>query len=95
MVANDYGKRVFSIAFYESIVVFNIDSRRCFICSPTSNGGVRLYPEDGSGGSDRGGAPARFIKHLPLARVIVQMARGVYRPLIAKFQSRTQKVYFD
>lgn len=38
---NDYGKKVFSVAFYESIVVFNIDSKKCFISSPSSNNGIK------------------------------------------------------
>lgn len=95
MVANDYGKRVFSIAFYESIVAFNIDSRRCFTCSPISNSGARLYPESQiDPGVDRS-VFVRIIKRLPLARKIVRMARGVSRPFVARVRSRTQKAFFE
>jgi len=37
---NGYWRRVYSVAFYESIVVFNIDSRRCWVGQPVDNGGV-------------------------------------------------------
>jgi hypothetical protein len=39
-VASDYGAQVFSVTFYESIVVFNVDRRRCIIPQWTSNNGV-------------------------------------------------------
>lgn len=38
-VGNDYWKKVYSIAFYESIVAFHVDSRRCAMNAWASNGG--------------------------------------------------------
>lgn len=37
---NGYWQRVYSVAFYESIVVFNIDARRCWVGQIVENGGV-------------------------------------------------------
>lgn len=37
---NDYWRRVFSVAFYESIVVFAVDARRCWVSKVVANGGA-------------------------------------------------------
>jgi hypothetical protein len=37
---NEYWKHVYSVSFYESIVVFNIDSRRCWVSQVVANGGA-------------------------------------------------------
>lgn len=43
---NDYWKRVYSIEFYESIVVMNIDSSRCFVSVPVRNSGESFNAQD-------------------------------------------------
>jgi hypothetical protein len=45
-VRNDYGKRVYSVTFYESIVALRIDSRKCFECRPTTNKGRSVEAAD-------------------------------------------------
>lgn len=37
---NDYWKRVYSVSFCESIVVFAVDARRCWVSQVVANGGV-------------------------------------------------------
>lgn len=37
---NDYWKRVYGVSFFESIVVFAIDARRCWPSTVVANGGV-------------------------------------------------------
>ena len=45
-VGPPYWKKVYSMNFYESIVVFNVDSRRCFTSSWASNDGVAAHAVD-------------------------------------------------
>jgi hypothetical protein len=46
VVGNEYWKKVFSMTFYESIVVFNVDTRRCFISAWASNNGIMTHSDD-------------------------------------------------
>lgn len=46
VVGNEYWKKVYSMSFFESIVVFNIDSRRCFMSAWASNGGEASHAND-------------------------------------------------
>ena len=41
-----YKKAVYSISFFESIVGFKIDRKKCFNCAPTTNGGIESHVED-------------------------------------------------
>lgn len=43
---NELSKIVYSLTFFESIVCFNVDRRKSFISSPTSNGGITSNAED-------------------------------------------------
>ncbi|MET3497453.1 class I SAM-dependent methyltransferase [Variovorax boronicumulans] len=45
-VGKNYGRRVYSTAFYESIVAFRIDSRRCFSSSWSTNNGIQNDARD-------------------------------------------------
>lgn len=46
VVKNNYGKRVYSIAFYESIVCFHINESKCVDSTPTTNNGVSANATD-------------------------------------------------
>lgn len=39
-VKNKYGNKIYSIAFYESIVCFHVNSKKCFVSSPVDNKGI-------------------------------------------------------
>lgn len=45
-VKNTYGKRVYSISFYESIVCLHINEKKCFVSSPTTNHGISINAKD-------------------------------------------------
>lgn len=45
-VKNTYGQRVYSVAFYESIVCFHIDESKCFVSRPTTNNGISANAVD-------------------------------------------------
>ncbi|MDO8651969.1 MAG: class I SAM-dependent methyltransferase [Undibacterium sp.] len=45
-LTNPLKEMVYSICFFESIVSFKIDRRKCFHSSPTSNGGISLDAQD-------------------------------------------------
>lgn len=45
-VGDTYWKKVISMTFYESIVVMNVDRRRCFISSWATNHGVATHSDD-------------------------------------------------
>jgi len=46
VVGNEYWKKVYSMTFYESIVVFKVDSRRCFMSAWASNNGITTHLDD-------------------------------------------------
>ena len=102
IVNNDYGKRVFSIAFFESIVVFNIDARRSFICAPTTNGGISGDAKDFKFKStaqaaiaDAQDALEAKSKRIPLLYGVQRRAFRIVHYVVARFNSRKLKRFFD
>jgi hypothetical protein len=45
-VRNKYGQRIYSVSFFESIVMFHVDSRRCFPGRAISNAGASADRQD-------------------------------------------------
>ena len=99
VVSNDYGKKVFSVSFFESIVVFHIDSRRCFTSSRTSNDGVTANAEslryEGTAERVMLNLQARlaFTKGLPLLWRVERIFPRVHG-FLEKWESRKLKRLF-
>jgi hypothetical protein len=100
VVSNDYGKKVFSVCFYESIIVFNIDSTRCFASSRTKNEGITVNAEDlKHKGSPQGAVDTlqkqlAFLGHLPLLWR-AQKIYPVLHWLLARVENRKLRRFFD
>ena len=98
-VRSDYGTRVFSVCFFESIVVFNIDSRRCVASSVISNDGATVDAKDMRyEGSVQGSfnalwARLAFIERVPLLRRI-RVIFPLVRAALARMDSRRSKDLF-
>jgi hypothetical protein len=105
VVKNDYGKKVFSVTFYESIVVFAIDSRRCFASNSTSNNGITADAEDFR---LKGTAQSvvvktqyilfeklRFLRRIPFAKTVAQKFFDGSQWLLARKQTQQAKSFFD
>lgn len=94
VVKNDFGKRVFSVSFYESIVAFKVDSAKCFESRLTSNNGESSGAMDfRNQGSARGFLSKKFgfLKKLPFKDLI----SGVFFGFVEKMHSRKLKAFFD
>jgi len=46
VVKNTYGQQVYSVSFYESIVSFSIDRKKCFVSKPVTNDGITANNKD-------------------------------------------------
>lgn len=93
-VKNAYGKKVFSVSFYESIVAFKIDSNKCFECTPTSNKGESTGAVDlRDKGTVRGVLSSKFgfLKKLPFKDSVSAAVFG----FMAKMNSRKLKNLFN
>jgi Methyltransferase domain len=88
---------VFSVGFYESIVSFHVDRRKCFVGKITSNNGVSSDAEDFRHVAlkeNLRGPVANFVKNTPVLR---PLARAVFDALIwgnAKWQNFKLRKYF-
>lgn len=100
-----YGKRIYSIGFYESMVVFNIDSKRCFTSQVVENKGITdNAPDWRHKGTARGAVmDARnslskklgFLKGNRLLKGAVTGVMSVLGVVLAKLENRRLKNYFD
>lgn len=105
VVKNDYGSKVFSVTFYESIVVFAIDSRRCFSSSFVTNNGITNQAEDfrykGSTQEVVWAAQymltekLRFLKAIPFLKTATRKFFTETQCILAKMQMYQWKSFFD
>ncbi len=103
---NDYGQRVYAVSFYESIVVLQVDSTRCFPGKFTSNGGVSADSkdfrlQDSVVAATVQGFRARLQRHVGVLRrlpFVKRMGRAVFA-LLDRFafvgEDRKSKRFFD
>jgi hypothetical protein len=102
---DDYGKRVYSIHFYESMVVFNIDSKRCFTSQVVENNGITdNAPDWRHKGSSRGAVldlknslskRMGFLKRHPLIKRAGSGIMSVLGVALAKIENRRLKSFFS
>lgn len=95
---------VYSIGFYESIVCFHVDRRRCFVSAPTTNRGASLGAEDFRHRDSRFGAVValrarlaqRFaaLKRVAPVRAVVRAFFANLLYLQARLRSRRLRRYF-
>jgi hypothetical protein len=105
VVNNDYGKKVLSITFYESIVAFAIDSRRCFASHVISNNGVSFNAQDlrykGTAHDTLGQiqftlyTKLRFLAFFPFVNLIARKCFAAAGWLLAKIETHRLKSFFD
>jgi len=105
VVRNDYGKRVHSIAFHESMVAFHIDSTRCHESHQTCNGGVTANRQDfrlkGSAQGvvtdlrDQIHEKARFLSRIPLVRPAGRAVLRSLERIALAFDNRNMKRFFE
>jgi hypothetical protein len=98
---NVLNKVVWSMGFYESIVSFHVDRRKCFVSSPTSNDGVSLDARDFRFHQSAASRIESFGGSLTsrLARVpgLMHAFGKVFRAMtgvVMKWQSRRLRAYF-
>jgi len=98
------GKKYFSVTFYESIVVFAIDSRRCFASSSTAitaSRSMRGFQAQGHG-AERGGKNTLYIggkaavpwPHSFVTAAAKQFFVGIHW-LLSRRQTNQAKSFFD
>lgn len=95
---------VYSMAVYESMVCFNIDRRKCFIGTNTSNDGSSFGAEDFSRQAAHAGRVmdlrnrlSRKFSHLkrfPAVRLAQRFVFNAYFSLRARFRARELRKYF-
>lgn len=103
-VKNDYWKRVFSISFYESIIVFNIDSKKSFVSNYARSNGINFDAEDFGYKNTLQGAIVgtqkalinkwKFSIHLPLARRLLSKIASTVGYALARVNNRKLKAFF-
>lgn len=99
---NNLNRVVYSVTFYESIVCFNVDRRKCFVSSPTSNNGISFDAEDYR---DHGSQLhllkdffGRRFDFLNRSELITRLSRKVFRIALStksKLASAKLKKYFQ
>jgi hypothetical protein len=98
---NEYSRRIHSVEFYESIVVFNIDSSRCLVPNRVTNGGEVSNTEDYRF-KDSGVEFARsflasrlsILKRIPLARRWSSALFGWINVLAIRLRNRRLAKFF-
>jgi hypothetical protein len=100
---SEYGKRVFAVEFFESIVAFHIDEPRAFLSRPTTNEGLSVQAEDfrygdpsltGSGRLRRVLLSVIPIKRLEWLRGPARYLRDTYMFWKARIRDRRLARYF-
>jgi hypothetical protein len=97
-------RAIYSIGFYESIVCFRIDRRKCFVSSPTSNNALSVSAEDyryrdssfGYFFALRERLAVRFasLKRIPSIRLAVRFVVGNVLGAQAKIRGLRMRKYF-
>jgi hypothetical protein len=88
---------VFSIGFYESIVSFHVDRRKCFVGAITSNGGISSDAEDFRHVALRENLRGPFVTFLKSNTLLRPIARFGFNQLIwlnSKWQNFKLRKYF-
>jgi hypothetical protein len=99
-----YKKYVYSLSFFESIVSFNINRKKCFDSEQVSNGGITFNAEDfrhkdSSVGSiysleEKIVSSLAFIDSMPIAKSLKRIIFGVPKYLLIKTQLIKLRKYF-
>jgi hypothetical protein len=104
-VPNDYSKRIYAASFYESIVVLQVDSTRCFPGQVTSNAGSSANRADfrleGSAAKSVQGVRVRLrhqlgaLRRLPLVAPLGRAVFSALHGIIVAIENRKLKRFFD